>query len=379
MTYLPQLRDQLVAAPVEGKRRRRAWPALLTFFGVGPLLAAGALAATGVIGSKPDPERGAGAPIPSSAHLLDLRVPDPAGGPPWGLRTVRTTRGTTCVETGRVVDGQLGALRPDGTFQAVAPAKAFVNCVADDAAGNAFIGVSAATTTSGPLAEPTCGIGTSQLPPCPAQDQRRVMYGLLGPEATAIVYRDHGTLRKQVVKPPEGAYLIVLATESEHGGFSFGKMPAVGYTVRRIDYRDAPSCRGTGTGRPADCPLVGFVPARAPKPAAVRRKLDVRTRGSQVDVRFRAPVAIRDASAAYTAMVRFERGQGCKGIGALGATDRDYQAGAPVKLSLALPGCKGKVRGTVFYSPGGAHGGGGPVAPGDPANLTVGTFTTRIR
>jgi hypothetical protein len=42
MTYLPQLRDQLVSVPIK-RRRRRAWPALLAFFGVGPLLAAGAL------------------------------------------------------------------------------------------------------------------------------------------------------------------------------------------------------------------------------------------------------------------------------------------------------------------------------------------------
>ena len=378
MTYLPQLRDQLVAAPAK-RKRRRAWPALLTFLGVGPLVAAGALAATGVIGSKPDPKRGVGAPIASSARLLDLRVADPAGGPPWGLRTVRTTRGTTCVEAGRVVDDQLGALRTDGTFRAIPAGVPSANCVADDAAGNAFIGISAATTTRGPLAKPACGIGMSQLPPCPPQEQRRVMYGLLGPKATAIVYRDRGTLHKQAITPPEGAYLIVLATQPKQGGYAIGKMPAVGYTVRRIDYRDAPSCRGTGTGRPASCPLVGFVSEGTPEPEAVRRPLDVRVRGSRVEISFRAPVAIRDASASYTAMVQFKRGEGCKGVGAMGATDRDYAAGDLVELSVTLTRCTGKVSGTVAFSPGGAHGGGMPVAPGDPDNLTVGTFTTEIR
>ena len=77
-------------------------------------------------------------------------------------------------------------------------------------------------------------------------------------------------------------------------------------------------------------------------------------------------------------MVQFERGEGCKGVGAMGATDRNYAAGDLVELSLTLPRCKGKVSGTVSYSPGGAHGGGMPVAPGDPDNLTVGTFTTEI-
>jgi hypothetical protein len=377
MTYLPQLRDQLVAVPVE-RNRRRAWPVLVTFLGVGPLVAAGALAATGVIGSKPDPQRGVGAPIAASSRLLDLRIPDPGGGPPWGLRTVQTTRGTTCLEAGRVVDNQLGALKPDGTFQAVPVAGGSVNCVANDAAGNAFIGISAATTTSGPLAKPACGIGTSQLPPCPADSQRRVMYGLLGPEATAIVYRDRGTLRKQTVTAPEGAYLIVLASQPKQGGYAIGRMPAVGYTIRRIDYRDAPSCRGTGTGRPANCPLVGLVSTSTPEPQDVRRKLDVRVRGSRIEIGFRAPVAIRDASASYTAMVQYKRGEGCKGVGAMGGTDRNYAGGELVRIAVTLPNCQGKVSGTVSYSPGGAHGGGGPVAPGDPHNLTIGTFTTEI-
>jgi hypothetical protein len=375
MTYLPQVRDQLVSVPTE-RKRRRAWPALLTFLGVGPLLAAGALAATGVIGPSPDPKRGVGAPIASSARLLDLRVPDPAGGPPWGLQTVQTTRGTTCIETGRVVDGKLGTLAQDGTFRATPAGQGFANCIANDGAGNAFIGISAATTASGPSAKPNCGIGTSRLPSCPAQEQRRVMYGLLGPEATTIVYRDRGTLHKQAVTPPEGAYLIVLVAQPKQGGYAIGKMPAVGYTVRRIDYRDAPSCRGTGTGRPANCPLVGFVAKGAPKPDEVRRKLDVQVRGSRIKVRFPAPVAIRDASASYTATVHFNRGEGCKGVGAMTATDRDYAAGDQVELSLTLPRCKGKVSGTVSYSPGAAHGGGMPAAPGDPDNRTIGTFKT---
>ena len=53
--------------------------------------------------------------------------------------------------------------------------------------------------------------------------------------------------------------------------------------------------------------------------------------------------------------------------------------GDPVELSVTLTRCTGKVSGTVAFSPGGAHGGGMPVAPGDPDNLTVGTFTTEIR
>jgi hypothetical protein len=111
----------------------------------------------------------------------------------------------------------------------------------------------------------------------------------------------------------------------------------------------------------------------------VRRQLDVRVQGSRVDMSFRAPVAIRDASASYTATVQFKRGEGCKGVGARRTTDRNYAAGALVRLSVTLPNCQGKVHGVVSYSSSGAQGGGSPGAPADPDNLTVGTFTTNTR
>ena len=42
-----------------------------------------------------------------------------------------------------------------------------------------------------------------------------MLFGLLGPEATSITYRDHGKLRKQAITETEGAYLIVLAVAAE--------------------------------------------------------------------------------------------------------------------------------------------------------------------
>jgi hypothetical protein len=83
-----------------------------------------ALAATGVIlaGSpvhpviRPTATAGEGLPVEGGARLLPLRVPDPAGGPPWGMRVVHTTRGLICVQVGRVDDGQLGELGIDGAF-----------------------------------------------------------------------------------------------------------------------------------------------------------------------------------------------------------------------------------------------------------------------
>jgi hypothetical protein len=67
--------------------------------------------------------------LPAGTRLLSLRVPDPAGGPPWGMRLIFTTArpGSVaktragaahwgCVQVGRVVDGQLGVLGQDGAF-----------------------------------------------------------------------------------------------------------------------------------------------------------------------------------------------------------------------------------------------------------------------
>ena len=83
-----------------------------------------ALAATGVIltGAPVRPEEslnpnvGIGIPAPGSSQLLTLRIPDPEGGLPWGMRVVRTTRGEVCLQIARVLGTQLGALGIDGEF-----------------------------------------------------------------------------------------------------------------------------------------------------------------------------------------------------------------------------------------------------------------------
>ena len=82
------------------------------------------LAATGVIltGSPvatvraPIATAGEGIPVAGGARLLPLRTPDPAGGLPWGMRIIHTTRGLICVQIGRVYDNQLGQLGVDGAF-----------------------------------------------------------------------------------------------------------------------------------------------------------------------------------------------------------------------------------------------------------------------
>src|SRR5512138_3737566 len=91
-----------------------------------PLVAAAVAvaAASGIIPGEPvenppgvklNPKTGLGV-IVGSGKLLGVRAADPAGGPDWALRTVKTSRGLGCVQLGRLVDGKLGVLGRDGSF-----------------------------------------------------------------------------------------------------------------------------------------------------------------------------------------------------------------------------------------------------------------------
>jgi hypothetical protein len=61
-----------------------------------------------------------GGPKPGSVVLSQLRVPDPAGGIPWGIRVYMPRRGPSagadCVQIGHVLEGRLGVVGADGAF-----------------------------------------------------------------------------------------------------------------------------------------------------------------------------------------------------------------------------------------------------------------------
>ncbi|HYZ28364.1 MAG TPA: hypothetical protein VE570_04850 [Thermoleophilaceae bacterium] len=105
-----------------GRRRAPLRPVAIAFAALA-LAAATALAA-GVLplGSPlPGPPRGDVParllPRPGTVRLDPLRVPDPNGGPAWGVRIATSRDGSTCYAFGRVQQGRLGVLDAQGRFR----------------------------------------------------------------------------------------------------------------------------------------------------------------------------------------------------------------------------------------------------------------------
>lgn len=257
MSYLPELREAVGAAAHRrygtdpSRARRRSWRTLnwlgrwrpLVVFAV--LLAgatSGALAAAGVFGPgapvvtepgyAPSPRVGLGAPNPGGTRLFGLRVTDPAGGPPWGLAIVTTTRGFACPMTGRVVRGRLGVLGIDYEFgddQRFHPLRAAdavgQDCSRLDRRGHVFaIGYGWIGSASGSTAvaaaiheRPRCRLPGDLSPGlrCPQTSLRVVYYGFAGPAAASISYTYRGRHHVERVSGANGGYLVVAAAPAD--------------------------------------------------------------------------------------------------------------------------------------------------------------------
>jgi hypothetical protein len=409
-----------------GRRRRIIALALLTAL----MIAAVAVAAGGLLTGEPvknppgvtlSPTSGLGTPVAASVKLTGLRVPDPAGGPEWGMRTLRTTRALGCVQIGRLdgrrlgVLGQDGAFGNDGRFHPRPPGVLTqADCRGLDAAGHLFIAISYQGLPAGALASGCAAPGgltgaaaspaprAGRPPACPARDERILFYGQLGPQAASISYRDDAG--RSVTKPvsgPEGAYLVVLRPSPRRpakGYFVPAAGPGSGLTSVR--YRDGSVChirspRAIGGARP--CPLKGYVYPREPAVGAAQLASPVRAhvaphtvlgpqarqfpagarRNWKLTVSFRARVA-GTARSYYMVSIRPQPGRGCR-VAELGPVTSDVRAGRVVTRSYLLPArCRGTVRGAVAYH----QQRGLP----DPIPLTglpghdpqVGTFTARL-
>jgi hypothetical protein len=355
------------------------------------LAAAAALAASGLLSGAPvrdpagfvyKPDQGLGTVVPGSARLTSLRVADPLGGPPWGIRTVRTTRRFGCVQIGRVVRGRLGAIGQDGLFandgkfhELPPRVLSQAQCWGLDVAGHAFIAVSASGLPAsgfngGCMARAfTPGPGlpfrnSTKKPPalCPHADLRNIAFGTLGPQGRAVDYEDPATGRivRQKAAGPDHAYLVVTRPTAKHPGLGQWFTTATpGSGFKAIHYADGSTCRVTsgrfaGGSRP--CPAKGYVAApltaasvRATVTASVGpqtiRTADGRTYHRRaITLSFVAPVATPDASMYYTvsAITRSVHGFGKCGLGGeFGAVERAVRKGERVveHLSAVKPTC----------------------------------------
>jgi hypothetical protein len=257
------------SAGVRGRLRgfrgqvRRLLVPLLAFGGLLAMTTI-ALAASGVIltgapvhlQGSPNPDAGDGVPVPGASRLLPLRVPDPVGGLPWGMRIVNTTRGEVCLQVGRVEDGDLGELGIDGAFHDDGrfhplPADALPRDVFH---GHFFDNVSSANTACQLAGQVSAGehigIESSAAEATPAAhgsraDLRDIYYGILGKDAVSVSYRVGASQRSETVVPETGAYLIVRrlapGEQAGTGGASLGSegrlQPAPRDGLSAITYR----------------------------------------------------------------------------------------------------------------------------------------------
>ncbi len=285
---------------------RRARPAVVAIaFAIG---GGTALAATGALrtGSSVSaevaavPSEAEGTVIASSVHVLPLRVPDPAGGPAWGLRVLRTSRGLLCVEPGRVVDGRVGVIGVDGAFRDDGEfhpfSKAYLSglgCGTQDGRGDAFVNEQVYGMPSSALlddrryASSGCYARSRKTRTCPESALRDVYFGLLGPDATSVTHRSlGGGMVQSATVAPYGAYLVVLphgsgrqcggrifACRGDNGSTSSPTLVGSG-AITGAAYRNAPPCRllareeAAATReralrrpeREASCPAVGYEP-----------------------------------------------------------------------------------------------------------------------
>jgi hypothetical protein len=367
MDALDGFGEQLVAAaarrrgyryrPAHGLARRGVRAALIA--GALLLVAAAVAAAAGVFatgtpvrppsGMRLSPTDAYGTPLPGSVSLLAVSVPDPAGGPPWGLRYQRTTRGYGCLQVARLLDGRLGVLGEDGAFgddgrfHPLPPGifGPFACSVIEPIVG-ARMAVGLAATASG-LPPMPCGRRGRPCPGYGTGDQRVLYYGLLGPQATSVTYRDpHGALHTIPTVGPDGAYLVVEAPPREPQAMRTGAEGSPVPPIVAVTYHGGRTCH---IGPMGGCPprrQAGST-VRLPPEARVRSPLSVHLAGPgnhTIEASFRARVPVHSAQTVYGIAVTTlaSSGPGCNGRGVTGATmiERDVSVSEMVHLSYQL-------------------------------------------
>jgi hypothetical protein len=334
------------AAPLAAVPRRRRWRTRSLVLAVLALAAgagAASWAATTLLSSgspvpfargAPIAGRAQGAPIPGTVKLLADAVPDPAGGPPWGLRYWETDRKYACVQVGRVYAGKLGQITGGKVFHELrlgVTLGALGGCYAMDGSGHGFIAIH--TEAQRGAQPPPCPtgfrIGTElagahgSVIRCTAPN-RTVDFGLLGPNARSVTYRSGGSDRTATPLGDVGAYLVVqkrIQPVMREFGFhhrdpklnlhgpaeaAIALTPA-SQVIRRVEYTG-----GTCTVRVtldlygACNALAGYVPIPHPQIGDVRAPIRAfaAPNGRGIRVRFRARQAVTDGRSGYDIEVR---------------------------------------------------------------------------
>lgn len=371
--YLDRLEQQLIEAvprPMEKPSRRRPTGRRgipLGLIAAAVLLAATAtaLAFTGILATGPavrptrglSPTAGLGVPARGGSRLLAVSATDPAGGLPWGMRIIHTTRDLVCVQIGRLYHGELGLLGRDGAFgddgrfhplppDAIgrdlgigSPARSR-NCQAPGLLSSQEIVGIPQSGLAGGSAERTVG----------SAERRLISFGLLGPHAQSVTYRVDGHSRTVAVEPTTGAYLIVLpdphrSTLGEVGGGSFSEgpiSPGVPGPLTAITYRIGDTvCQETNRPQtphqrtaPGTCPEPHYRRVPTP-PRNLHRRVRVRLQSTATGrelatVTFTAPYRVANALSGYSIAQPAPCHEGTNVM----PLDRDVRAGEVVRVRL---------------------------------------------
>ncbi len=403
--------------PLPARARLRWWlltrhSRALAILAIGLVIAAPALAATGVFGTgspvpaakQQGPGVGNGVALSRGTQLTTLRVADPDGGPRWGLRLVGTSRGALCPVVGRVEHNQLGALGIDGAFRndglfhpyaADYPNYTFdgLACAATDAQGYGFVFDTwvGAPTSASLRGQSTHGVPCfgkwivpsfivrerrrhdHELPArkaCPASEVRDIYFGLLGPDVKEIAYRAAGGhIRTETTAGTDGAYLVVLP-HSPHNDPGTGSWPGPSDPpIVGIAMRSGRGCGVLGPEHPRRpllaCTHEGFAAptVSSPSDAVVRSPITVkparlRYQPNAVAVSFIARLAVRSIRSYYAVSVTDppHRNPGApsdacgRAGGSVGGSDSNIRAGQRLSLITGTGDlCYGKVNGIVEY------------------------------
>ncbi|HTA15328.1 MAG TPA: hypothetical protein VK781_10785 [Solirubrobacteraceae bacterium] len=345
---------------------------------------------------KAKPTVALGVPLPSSLKVLGLRAADPAGGPPWGMRIIRTSRGQACIQAGRVVDGRVGALgtgyafHADGRFHPFAPGVGVgLECSQVDAGGNLYHARGAITASADglSLAENTFERVHCDLPDqhnwgvrCPTSQLRLLAFGALGPDATRLSVSFQG--RSFDVRPygPEGAYLLAFpAPKGTNVGPYFGAQAPHRPTLT-VHFRDGSSCLVPEANDTDECKPEGIDFSNGPKLTAAELATPVHVSytkrlaggepplttdgqhsvvvdpttkpGPVLIVTFRARVGTPAPLSAYAAEIHRPVIAGCFGGSRLLSQEPTHTIASGQRVRIVIPlqaTCHGRYAGRVLY------------------------------